>query len=276
MRLPEELFNQILSALNPEQPAPADGGGAAPAGGAVPAAAAEREWKRRAVRRRVSRRVWYVRHGAPDHHPQVGTVVDISKVGLGILLDAVAAPGERLIVHLPCAAPEGYGAAARTGEQVVTVLCTVRTCRIRADGQFRVGAEFSDPASARWDAAPIINVEGLVGLGEPDPEAVGRRSERVEADGRAMMYLYRGGRQAPLERVPVADYSEHGVAILRGEPLEVGEEFVIRVPRAEEKPITRLCRVANVAPYDGRYRIGAEFVPFRGRGLLSRLRDWIA
>ncbi|HZN66058.1 MAG TPA: PilZ domain-containing protein [Tepidisphaeraceae bacterium] len=268
MRLPDSLFTQIVAALNPQPNGPDPETPAA--GGAAP------PWKRRAVRRRVNRQVWYVRDGAPDGQPQVGAVVDISKVGLGILLDGVAAPGERLIVHLPCIPRRQPGGAdVAEGAQPYTVLCTVRSCRVRTDGLFRVGAEFTDAGEV--EGPPLVcTVDGLAALSGEDPEALGRRAERHEADGRATMYLYRRGKSAPLERVAVADYSDTGVAIFRGEPLEVGAEFVIRVPRADETPITRLCRVANVACTDGRYRIGAEFIPFRRRGLLDRLRDWAA
>jgi hypothetical protein len=276
MRLSEYAFNRVLAALHPERQ-PQGPGGAAPADGA------RRAWNRRATRLAVNQPVWHLRLGAPDAKPQPGILLDFSKVGAGLLLDAVAAPGERLVVYLPCGADpeaEGDGAEGGAGQQegVLAVLCTVRDCRVRADGRFRVGTEFLDPAEAEAEGpAVVLSAEGLAdGAANLDPEAMARRSERREADGRAAMYLYRRGRQAPLEHVPVADYSEHGVAIFRGEPLAVGAEFVIRLPREGAAPITRLCRVVNAAPSDGRYRIGAEFIPFRGHGLLSRLRDLIA
>jgi len=79
--------------------------------------------------------------------------------------------------------------------------------------------------------------------------------------------------------VQLRDYSESGVAVLRNEPLKVGEQFVVRIPREGDPPLTRLCRVVNVAVAADRHRIGAEFIPFpgpRGRSLFARLREWIS
>ena len=115
---------------------------------------------------------------------------------------------------------------------------------------------------------------------DSEPDANARRTERNEAFGRATMYVYRDdGRHGPMEQVYLRDYSESGVGILRADPLNLGEQFVIRVPRGDDKPITRLCRVVNVAVVGGGHRIGAEFIAFpgpNGRTLLSRLTSWIA
>ena len=296
MNLPDDLYTRILSALRPEE-APATPEGAL-AGGATTAGGPEGSGgQRRALRRRVNHPVRFVRHGAPAAVPQEATLLDVSPVGVCILCDSVAAPGEALVVYLPCATRTAAVPAnhlARAVPQTVALPCKVRSCRIRSNGMFRVGAEFADPAEGGDPAALVRKADGVASTARVDmlwarrgaetivdPDAKARRGERTPADGRATIYLYHGdgGAQAPLEQVAVRDFSEHGVAILRGEPLEVGAEFVIRLPRFEDKPITRLCRVANVAPSDGRYRIGAEFVPFPGpfgRGLLGRIRNWIS
>jgi hypothetical protein len=276
MRLPDSLFNRIVSALHTEEPA-GPGTGSTTGSPAPPEAIAAahdtpeadgRGGNRRAFRRRVNHPVRYVRQGAPAAVPEPATLLDVSAVGVCILCDRVAGPGEHLLIHLPCTPESGIaraaGAAAPQPVQTMVLPCAVRSCRVRANGMFRVGAEFADPAGDG----------GGAGAGAADAL---RRGERLPPAGRATMYLYhRDGRHAPLERVAVRDYSEHGVAILRGEPLEVGTELVIRLPREEDKPITRLCRVVNVAPSDGRYRIGGEFIRFTGRSWLRRLWDWIA
>jgi hypothetical protein len=202
-------------------------------------------------------------------------------------MDAVVAPGDRFVVYLPKAADDGK-------VEPLAVLCTARSSRIKADGKFRTGAEFTDtPQAEGGRATRAVSAERLAkqpdvsnvwvrtaGRLDTDPDANARRTERNEAFGRAMMYIYRDdGRHGPMEQVYLRDYSESGVGILRGEPLALGEQFVVRVPRGDDKPITRLCRVVNVAVVGGGHRIGAEFIEFPGpygRSLLSRLTGWIA
>jgi hypothetical protein len=231
--------------------------------------------------------VQFLRHGAMNARPQRCTLLDTSRDGVCVLMDSVVAPGDRFVLYLPRAADNGGRA------EPLAILCTVRSSRMKA-GKFRTGAEFSDAhEDGGGQSSLTVSADGLeqrpqvanvwvrtAGRPDSEPDANARRSDRTEAYGRATMYRYGAdGRHGPIEHVETRDYSETGVGILRGEPLAVGDEFVIQVPRPGEKPITRLCRVVNVALAGGRHRIGATFIPFpgpNGRTFLSRLTSWIA
>jgi hypothetical protein len=284
MRLPDSVYNQVLRGLGL-----ADHGISNWAVDAGASADHAEQSKRRSFRRRIDAPVQFLRHGALNAKPQTCTLADLSRDGVCVLMDAVVAPGDRFVVYLPRAADDGRA-------EPLPVLCTARSSRLKADGKFRTGAEFTDTQQAGDERAnKAMSVERLAKQQQPnvgnvwvrtagrldtDPDANARRTERNEAFGRAMMYLYRDdGRHGPMEQVYLRDYSESGVGILRAEPLSLGEQFVVRVPRGDDKPITRLCRVVNVAVVGGGHRIGAEFIAFPGpygRSLLARLTGWIA
>ena len=299
MRLPDLVYDDVLRGLGIVNPGIAGGISAFAAGEADPytappaaggsaAPAAPAECKRRSRRRRLNAPVEFLRHGAVNARTQACTLLDVSRDGVCVLMDAVVAPGDRFVLYLP-QADDDSGAG-----EPLAILCTARSSRLKAGGKFRVGAEFTDAQEADGGAAPAATAEGLARprrgrhanprartAGRPDAEADAnaRRSDRMDPDGRAMMYLYGDdGRHGPMEQVALRDYSEKGVGVVRGEPLDVGDQFVVRIPRLNEPPITRLCRVVNVAPADGRHRIGAEFVPFpgpSGRTFISRIAGWI-
>jgi hypothetical protein len=282
MRLPESVYKQVLAGLG------LDDTGLLDRNGGGPTRAADGSCNRRSYRRRLNTPVHFVRHGAVSTTPQTCTLVDLSRDGVGILMDAVVAPGDRFVLYLPRTGEDGA-----TGE-VLALLCTARSSRLKTGGKFRAGAEFTDPMDDGADQTPFARAtDGLksrpgrnavwvrtAGRPELEPDGKARRDDRRDVAGTATMYLYRDdGNHGPVEHVQARDYSERGVGILRDKPLEIGEEFVVRMPRADEPPITRLCRVANVALAGGRHRIGAEFIPFpgpNGRGFFARLREWIA
>lgn len=284
MRLPEQVYQQVLEGLGLDPGGlldrrPVDAPAEVPGG----------ECKRRSGRRRLNRQVRFIRHGAADTRQQECTLLDVSRDGVCVLMDAVVAPGERFVVYLPRAADDDSG---RVG--MLALLCTARSSRVKTGGRFRTGAEFTDPGEADAGQTSFArSADGLTARPAGDDvwvrtaaapvdrsDASARRTDRRAAAGFATMQLYcDAGYRGEPEDVQVRDYSETGVGIFRAEPLKVGEEFVIRVPRGEETPITRLCRVVNVAVAAGRYRIGAEFIPFpgpNGRGFFSRLKEWIA
>jgi hypothetical protein len=282
MRLPDSVYNQVLRGLGLT-----DHGISNWAVDPGASADGSAQSKRRSFRRRIDAPVQFLRHGALNAKPQTCTLADLSRDGVCVLMDAVVAPGDRFVVYLPRAADDG-----RVGP--LAVLCTARSSRLKADGKFRTGAEFTDTQQAGDERAnkaisagrlatqaDVSNVwVRTAGRLDTDPDANARRTERNEAFGRATMYVYRDdGRHGPMEQVYLRDYSESGVGILRAEPMALGEQFVVRVPRGDDKPITRLCRVVNVAVVGGGHRIGAEFVEFPGpygRSLLARLTAWIA
>jgi hypothetical protein len=282
MRLPESVYKQVLVGLG------LDDAGLLDCHDGSPPRAPDGSCNRRSYRRRLNTPVHFVRHGAINTNPQTCTLVDLSRDGVGVLMDAVVAPGDRFVLYLPRMGDDGAAG------EVLALLCTARSSRLKAGGKFRAGAEFTDPMEDDTAQTPFArSADGLkcragrdavwvrtAGRPELEPDGKARRDDRREVAGAATMYLYRDdGNHGPVEQVEARDYSERGVGILRDKPLETGEEFVVRMPRADEAPITRLCRVANVALAGGRYRIGAEFIPFpgpNGRGFFARLREWIA
>jgi hypothetical protein len=291
MRLPDTILDDILQCLEGDT-------GAAALGATLSAGAGAETGGPGAERRGASRTpaggsVWYSRYGTihPDTRPVAAR--DLSASGIGLVLrEAVVAPGEKIVVHVP-----------RGGGATLDLLCTVRASRVLRDGRMRVGAEFSEAraqGAADHAAAVCSAVGGSIRVGDADarrdarPEALWgsaasrrdldagareRREERVPLRGRGRMYVcLPDGTDAPEEGVYVADLSPGGVGIGRSEPLDVGEQFVIRVPRVDEAPVTRLCVVTRAEPAGDRFVIGARFIPSgrrRGRGWVARLFDWV-
>ena len=118
-----------------------------------------------------------------------------------------------------------------------------------------------------------------------------RLHQRKEARGRATIYTYDDDgpgnveRRGPIEHVEARDVSEGGVSILRGEPLDIGQRFVVNLSAPGAESLTRLAKVVHVTLSHNRYRIGAQFVPFPnqpqserlpGPPLSQRLRRWFS
>jgi len=289
MRLPEAVYNQVLRGLGIENNgisgyAHAEDDGTRAAAG---------ECKRRSRRRRLEFPVRFLRHGALNAKPQGCTLVDVSRDGVCVLMDTVVAPGDQFVLYLPRGADEGAGAGTNDSKPL-PILCTVRSSRLKQNGKFRTGAEFADAQEGEAEKQLLVaSADGLsrrtsaasvwartTDRTDGQPGAAVRRSDRQSSFVRAMMYVYKDdGKHGPMEQVELRDYSETGVGILRARPMAVGEQFVVRVPRQDEPPITRLCKVVNVALAGGRHRIGAQFIPFpgpNGRTFMSKLTNWIA
>jgi len=284
MRLPNPVLVDIVQGLGREAGAtahtPVDGG-AAPG--------PERRGERR---RRLESELAVTRYGAIHRSARPLQLFDLSPRGVGLVLrDFAVAPGEQIVVHVP-----------RATGATLDVLCTVRSVRVLRDGRFRAGAEFStadEPTATDHVASVRSTVGGSIRVGDAAPKRVDcralwgntanrrdldaagreRRDERVPLGGRAMMYVcHPDGTAAPEEGVYVGDLSAGGVGIGRGNPLEVGEQFMIRVPRVDERPVSRLCAVTRAQASGDRFTIGARFIPFtnrRGRGWLARVCDWV-
>jgi hypothetical protein len=288
MRLPETVYNQVLRGMGIEN---AGISGFAHAEDDA-ARAATGECKRRSRRRRLEFPVRFLRHGALNAKPQTCTLVDLSRDGVCVMMDTVVAPGDQFVLYLPRGEESAPGESVRA--QPLPILCTVRSSRLKQGGKFRTGAEFADAQEGEAERhLLVVAADGLSRRGttgsvwarttdrpDADPDAAVRRGDRQSLFVRAMMYVYKDdGKHGPMEQVEVRDYSETGVGILRVRPMAVGEQFVVRVPRPDEPPITRLCKVVNVALAGGRHRIGAQFIPFpgpNGRTFMSKLSGWIA
>jgi hypothetical protein len=176
--------------------------------------------------------------------------------------------------------------------------------RIKTDGTWRIGAEFVEPGDALLRQRGRVRTADALGQDPAElyfrvpadpkkPSAGGkpRQHERKEARGRATIYTYdddgRGQsvRRGPIEQVVARDVSDGGVSILRTEPFEIGQRFVINLSAPQAESLTRLCKVVHVTLADNRYRVGAQFVPFPGQPqssqpaappLSQRLRRWFS
>jgi hypothetical protein len=154
MRLPPTVYNQLLEGLGLDAGGLSDrrgeGAGADPPAGVC---------KRRSSRRRLNEAVYYVRHGTIDFHPQSCTLIDVSRDGACVLIDAMIAPGEKFVLYLPRAkAKEGSDYQS----DVIALLCTARSSRLKSDGRFRIGAEFTDPAEAAAEHTPFARTADSV------------------------------------------------------------------------------------------------------------------
>ena len=282
MRLPDHAFARIRQCLGLSDEAAVEGErGAAQEDGE----SSGRGLSRREPRWRLNVDVPCVRHGTVEEILRTVTLRDISAVGACITSNQQLAAGDKFVLYVPWA----------DGEHVPLV-CQVKTVRIKSDGRFRIGAEFVEAGDAVLrqrskvrDSGWLVS-EAEAGLwsrvsrkpGATQRNVNPRRHPRRAASCAATIYTYgEGGKRGPLEDVRARDFSDGGVSILRGEPLEPGQMFVIHLPLPGKEAITRLCRVAHVSLADNLYHIGAEFIPFPGRspdsneGLGKRVQKWL-
>ena len=87
-----------------------------------------------------------------------------------------------------------------------------------------------------------------------------RRANRIGLKARVTIspYIY-GVPQRPVT-VDVRDLSARGISITRTEPMQPGQQFIVRLPRTGEKPTDILCTVAHCSAVQTNvYKIGAEF-----------------
>jgi hypothetical protein len=295
MRLPTKAFARIRKSLGLEEPAstwaqnwPSEEQRAArpdPIKG-PPTARREPRW-------RVNVDVPLARHGTIGARLRTVSLQDLSAVGACIISTQQLGSGDRFILYLPW----GKG-------EFVPVVCAVKTVRIRNDGTWRLGAEFVEAGDALLRQRGRVSTANALGQDpaelyfripadpkRPGAQSAPRKHERRDARGQATIYTYeddgggKGERRGPIERVEARDVSDGGVSILRGEPFDLGQRFVINLSAPGAESLTRLCKVVHVTLADDRYRIGAQFVPFPnepkpkgppGPPLSQRLRRWFS
>jgi len=282
MRLPEHAFTRIRRQLKlPEAPT-ADHEKRPTSPLAVPG---ERVADRREPRWKLTADVPVARYGMIDGVLRTVSLRDVSAVGVCIVTAQQFAVGDRFVIYLPWSA-----------EEHVPVVCAVKSARVKSDGRFRVGAAFVEASDAvlrqrgRVRSANALMGEASDGEwarvcrdpAKVTPDKRPRRHERRTSAGTATLYTYDDGdKRGPIENVQTRDFSDGGVAILRGEPLEVGQRFVIHLPLPGSDAVSKLCRVVHVTLANNRYLIGAEFVPFPNqrlkgdRELTKRIRAWL-
>jgi hypothetical protein len=280
MRIPEHAFDRIRRQLGlPEVPA-ADSEGQ-PTGTNT---ADARTAVRREPRWRLTADVPVARYGMVDGALRTVSLRDLSAVGVCIFTTQQFAVGDRFVIYLPWATDES-----------AALVCAVKSARVKSDGRFRIGAAFVEASDmVLRQRGRVRSSNSLVGEAADgdwarvarDPrkqqhvDKKPRRHERRPTGNTATIYTYDDGdKRGPLENVQARDFSDGGVAILRGEPLEIGQRFVIHLPIPGSEPVNKLCRVAHLTLSNNRYLVGAEFVPFPKRPndktLTKRIRKWL-
>jgi hypothetical protein len=295
MRLPDKAFARIRKSLGLEEPSgnwPA-AGAAQNTTSAAQDTGGDRPTARREPRWRVNVDVPFARHGTIGGRLRTVALQDLSAVGACVVSTQQLGAGDRFILYLPW----GQG-------EFVPVVCAVRTVRIRTDGKWRIGAEYVESGDALLRQRGRVSTANALGQDptelffriptdpkKPGAESPARKHARREAPGQATIYTYDdnglGGdeRRGPIEKVDARDVSDGGVSILRGEPFELGQRFVINLSAPGAESLTRLCKVVHVTLAHDRYRIGAQFVPFPhepqskaapAQPLSQRLRRWFS
>ena len=281
MRLPEHAFSRIRRQLRlPEVPAAEERRPTA-----APTAPGGRPADRREPRWRLNADVPVGRYGMVDGALRTVSLCDLSAIGVCIVTSQHLAVGDRFVIYLPW-----------SDDEHVPVVCAVKTSRVKSDGRFRIGAAFVEASDVTLrQRGHVRSANALMGEasdGEwarvtrnpsgPAPDKRPRRHERRSTAGTATFYTYDDGdKRGPLEDVQARDFSDGGVAILRGEPLEVGQRFVIHLPLPGSDAVSKLCRVKHVTLANNRYLIGAEFIPFPNqklradKELTKRIRKWL-
>jgi len=293
MRLPDKAFARIRKSLGldeasatrpPTRRADDDAGNHAEP---------DRPTARREPRWRVNVDVPLARHGTIGGRLRTVSLQDLSAVGACIISTQQLGAGDRFVLYLPW----GRG-------EMIPIICAVKTVRIKTDGTWRVGAEFVESGDALLRQRGRVSTANALGQDpaelffriptdpkKPGAESAPRKHVRTEAQGQATIYTYdddgrgRDERRGPLERVEARDVSDGGVSILRGEPFELGQRFVVNLSAPGAESLMRLCKVVHVTLADNRYRIGAQFVPFPhepqskqgpSQPLSQRLRRWFS
>jgi hypothetical protein len=278
MRLPEHAFDRIRCQLGlPEIPTNEQEKHQASSADARSAVRREPRW-------RLTADVPVARYGMIDGVLRTVCLRDLSAVGVCIVTTQQFAVGDRFVIYLPWSA-----------EESAPLVCAVKSARVKSDGRFRIGAAFVEASDVvlrqRGRVRAANSLMGEASEGEwariaRDPrkqQAIDknpRRHERRATGNTATIYTFDDGDQrGPLENVQVRDFSDGGVAVLRGEPMDVGQRFVIHLPLPGAEPVSKLCRVVHLTLSNNRYMIGAEFIPFpkRGndKGLTKRIRQWL-
>jgi hypothetical protein len=86
-----------------------------------------------------------------------------------------------------------------------------------------------------------------------------RRALRLPVEGYVEIALVTPGADPQSRRVPVYDLSRTGVAIIDLDPMEIGRQFNLMIPRENRRPIEVLCVARHCRPHGDGYIIGAQF-----------------
>ncbi|HXG11215.1 MAG TPA: PilZ domain-containing protein [Gemmataceae bacterium] len=192
---------------------------------------------------------------ADDTENLLARVINVSRGGIGLLVDRELEPGRFLGVELPAPSPFPLSSSGgRGGESGSRVLAYVLHVTPLSGGQWAAGCAFSDE------------------LSDADLQAFGaRRQKPIEEDQRAWVrfpcpvqasyQVIRGIESAP-RPARVVDISACGIGLEVGRSLEVGTLLSLEMRGAgQETVLTILASVVRVTPQpDGCWRLGCNFI----------------
>jgi c-di-GMP-binding flagellar brake protein YcgR len=101
-----------------------------------------------------------------------------------------------------------------------------------------------------------------------------RRSIRVKHQVPAEIVPFKKGRPGAALNVQIEDFSPVGVGMIHSSPLELGSDFLLKVPRAEYNDLLVLLTVARcIKRDDGNWQIGLEITSVLTRPIESLSND---
>ena len=133
---------------------------------------------------------------------------------------------------------------------------------------------WSSPFLGRYTCpAAWLDSEGLArmtaGIALPTAAAPQdkRRAPRIAREGMIMVFPFRHGAQAQGLRARFKDVSAQGIGLILQQPLQAGDQFVVRLPRKDSgDPAAILYTVVRCERKgEHEFRIGAELVCVMGR-----------
>ena len=97
---------------------------------------------------------------------------------------------------------------------------------------------------------------------EPDvsrPTDIARLSPRLTVQASVTMLPFAHGRTGQAREVGVYDISGSGVAVIDSQPMAMGTQFKLLIPRRLRRPIEVLCTVRHCRQSEGGFILGAEY-----------------
>src|SRR4051812_7118864 len=87
-----------------------------------------------------------------------------------------------------------------------------------------------------------------------------RRASRMDLQARIKILPVTSGKRLEPLTVTICDFSARGISFIDQTPMEMGQQFVLELPRREGAPVTLLCTVMHIKHVGPEiHRMGAEF-----------------
>ena len=101
-----------------------------------------------------------------------------------------------------------------------------------------------------------------------------RRDLRVKTSVEAQICPWKKNKQGQPFTVQIEDFSPGGVGLSHDEPLPVGSEYLLRVPRIDMEELVVLLAVVRCRPQDnGKFHVGMELSSVMDRTSMGQLID---